>query len=200
LNDCIADPKGRLIAGSTFYNPAGTYDLGQLLSFEKGRPVRVLDEGFHLSNGLGFSKDGRKLYFADSITRIIYVYAYDPESGAVRDRRVFVKLKQTDGLPDGLTVDAEDHVWFAQWYGGRISRYTPEGVPERDIFVPAKQTSSLTFGGPHLREIFVTTAAKSEPMPVMPPEYDAVSGYFGGALFRIDQDVPGRLEYRTDLL
>jgi sugar lactone lactonase YvrE len=171
-----------------------------LLSFEKDRSIRVLDEGFHLANGLGFSSDGRQLYFADSIARTVYVYRYSAESGEVSDRRVFTKLDSSAGLPDGLTVDAEDHVWIAEWYGGRISRYTPEGRLERRIEVPAKQTSSLTFGGRDFRDIYVTSAAKSEPMPVMPPNYDPVSGYFGGALFRIRQDIQGKPEHRTELV
>ena len=65
--------------------------------------------------------------------------------------------------------------------------------------VPAKQSSSLTFGGPDLRDIFVTSAAKSEPMPVMPPGYDPENGYFGGALFHLNAGIQGRLEYRTKL-
>jgi sugar lactone lactonase YvrE len=199
LNDCIADPRGRLIAGSAYYNPEKSYELGKLLSFES-RSIRVLDEGFHLANGLGFSCDGQGLYFADSITRTVYVYRYHSESGEVSDRHVFAKLDSTAGLPDGLTVDAEDHVWIAEWYGGRISRYTPEGRLERQLEVPAKQTSSLTFGGPNLRDIYITSAAKSEAMPVMPPGYDPVSGYFGGALFRIRQNIQGKPEHRTELV
>jgi sugar lactone lactonase YvrE len=119
--------------------------------------------------------------------------------GRVRDRRVFARVDSNSGLPDGLTVDAEGFVWSAEWYGGCISRYDPEGTLERRIPVPAKQSSSLTFGGPDLRDIFVTSAAKSEPMPVMPPGYDPQNGYFGGALFHLNAGIQGRVEYRTKL-
>jgi D-xylonolactonase len=90
-------------------------------------------------------------------------------------------------------------VWSAEWYGSCISRYDPDGKLERRIPVPAKQSSSLTFGGPDLRDIFVTSAAKSEAMPVMPPGYDAVNGYFGGALYRLNVGIQGQLEHRTKL-
>jgi D-xylonolactonase len=199
LNDCIADPHGRLIAGSTFYDPAAAYPLGQLLAIDPAGEIRVLDEGFHLANGLGWSPDDRILYFTDSITRTIYRYDYDVESGSVRNRRVFARVEATAGLPDGLTVDAEGFVWSAEWYGSCITRYDPDGARERRVHLPAKQTSSLAFGGPELRHIFVTSAAKSEPTPVMPPGYDAVNGYFGGALFLVDCDIQGRAEYRARL-
>ncbi len=197
LNDCIADPQGRLLAGSNFYNPAAEYPLGKLFSVQPDGEIWILDEGFHLANGLGFSPDGRTLYFADSVARVIYAYAYDANSGQVQDRRVFVKVDSDGGLPDGLTVDAEGFVWSAEWYGSRISRYDVDGKLERQIPVPAKQTSSLTFGGPDLHDIFVTSAAKSEPMPVMPSGYDPDTGYFGGALFQLNAGIQGRLEYRT---
>jgi sugar lactone lactonase YvrE len=197
LNDCVADPVGRLLTGSTFYSPASEYALGKLYSIETGETIRVLDEGFHLANGLAFSVDGCKLYAADSIARVIYVYEYDSKSGEASKRRVFVKLEKDSGLPDGLTVDSEDCVWSAEWYGSCIRRYDPDGVLERTIQIPAKQCSSLAFGGSELRDLFVTSAATSEPMPEMPPGYDSEAGYFGGALFHLVPGVQGREEYRT---
>jgi sugar lactone lactonase YvrE len=199
LNDCIADPEGRLLAGSCFYSPSTEYPLGKLVCIHPNGEVRILDEGFHLANGLAFSLDRGTLYFADSVARVIYAYAYDSMVGRVRDRRVFVKVDSNSGLPDGLTVDAEGFVWLAEWYGSSISRYDPDGQLERRIPVPAKQSSSLTFGGPDLRDIFVTSAARSEPMPVMPRGYDPDNGYFGGPLFHLNVGIQGRLEYRTRL-
>lgn len=197
LNDCIADPEGRLLAGSCFYDPAGHYPLGKLFCIYPNGFVQILDEGFHLANGLGFSPDARTLYFTDSVARVIYKYDYDPATGRVRNRRPFVQLDNTSGLPDGLTVDSEGFVWSAEWYGSCICRYDPEGRRERKVEIPAKQSSCLAFGGSALRDIFVTSAAKSEPMPVMPQGYDAVSGYFGGGLFHLNLDITGRVDYRT---
>jgi len=108
-----------------------------------------------------------------------------------------MKVNSNAGLPDGLTLDAEGFVWSAEWYGSRISSHASDGTLERQISVPAKQSSSLMFGGPDLRDIFITSAAKSEPMPVMPPGYDPDTGYFGGALFQLNAGIRGRLEYRT---
>lgn len=125
INDCIADPAGRLIAGSCFYDPFHEYELGKLISVETDGGVRILDEGFHLANGLGFSPDNKILYFTDSVARYIFAYDYDTEEGSVHNRRVFVSVPSTEGLPDGLTVDGEGFVWSAQWYGKQVVRYDP---------------------------------------------------------------------------
>lgn len=199
LNDCIADPAGRFLAGSVFYDPSKDYALGNLFRVDTDGTAHVIDEGIHLANGLGFSVDAKTLYLTDSAERTIYAYDYDPRGGSVSNRRVFVKVPATSGLPDGLTVDAEDFVWSAEWYGSRVVRYDPDGKIERTIATPAKQTSSLAFGGPDLTDIFITSAAKSEPMPIMPPDYDPNTGYFGGALYRINLGIRGKAEFVADI-
>jgi len=199
LNDCVADSRGRLLSGSYFYNPSSEYELGKLIRLDTDGKARVLDEGIHLANGLGFSPEGNILYFADSAARLIFAYDYDPESGLVRNRRIFVQVAKTEGLPDGLCVDSEGYVWCAQWYGSLIVRYDPDGKVERRLEFPAKQVSSLTFGGPQLTDIFVTSAAQSEPMPIMPPGYDPQTGPFGGALYHVDVGIPGQPPCAADI-
>ena len=199
MNDCIADPAGRLLAGSYFYDPSKDYPLGKLIRVDTDGTAHVIDESIHLANGLGFSVDAKTLYFTDSAARMIYAYDYDAASGTARNRRVFVKVPATSGLPDGLTVDAEDFVWSAEWYGSRVVRYDPDGKIERTIATPAKQTSSLAFGGPDMTDIFITSAAKSEPMPIMPPGYDPNAGNFGGALYHINLGIRGKAEFVADI-
>ncbi len=199
MNDCVADSRGRLFAGSYFYNPVGDYELGKLIRVDTNGKASILDEGFHLSNGLGFSPDETVLYFADSVARRIYAYDYDGRAGLVRNRRLLVQVPGDEGLPDGLAVDAEGFIWSAQWYAGCVVRYGPDGKMERRVSMPAKQTSSLAFGGPELTDIFVTSAAQSEPMPVMPPGYDPKSGNFGGALYHFNAGIAGQRQHAANI-
>ena len=199
VNDSIADCAGRFLVGSCFYDPNKEYPLGKLISMDRSGTCTILDEGIHLANGLGFSPDNRTLYFADSAGRVIYSYDYDLVDGTATNRRVFVKVPATEGLPDGLAVDAEGFVWSAQWYGSCVVRYDPDGKLERKIETPAKQTSSLAFGGPDLTDIFITSAARSEPMPVMPPGYDPDSGNFGGPLYHVNLGIRGKPEFRCHI-
>jgi D-xylonolactonase len=194
LNDCIADSRGRMFAGSCFYDPQARYALGNLIRVDVDGTAHVVDEGFHLANGLGFSPDDHTLYFTDTATRTIYAYDYDAATGGVKNRRVFVTVPSTEGLPDGMTVDSEGFVWSAQWYGSCVVRYDPDGELERRILTPAKQTSCVTFGGADLTELYITSAAKSELMPIAPPVYDAEHGFFGGPLYRVRLDIAGRMQ------
>lgn len=197
MNDCVADPAGRLFAGTWFYDPSTEYPLGHLVRVDTDGRAAIVDEGIHLANGLGFSPNFDTLYFSDSAARRIYAYDYDAGPGLVKNRRVFVQVPGDEGIPDGLTVDADGYVWSAQWYGSCVVRYDPDGVVERRIATPAKQTSSLTFGGADLTDIFITSAGNSEAMPIMPPGYDPANGYFGGRLYHTNLSIAGKPEFRT---
>jgi D-xylonolactonase len=199
MNDCIADPQGRLFAGSFYYDPSCSYPLGHLMRVDPDHSIHIVDEGIHLGNGLGFSPDEKTLYFTDTVARKIYSYDYEAKTGELKNRRICVGVPGEEGIPDGLTVDAEGYVWSAQWYGGCIVRYDPEGKEERRIQIPAKQVSSLAFGGESLTDLFITSAGKSEPMPVMPPGYDPAQGPMGGQLFRIHLNIQGKAEYKAKL-
>lgn len=147
---------------------------------------------------MGFSPDLKTFYSTDSALRLIYAYDYDVQSGKLCNRRVFVKVPNEEGIPDGLTVDAAGFIWSAQWYGSSVVRYDPEGKLERRINTPAKQTSSLMFGGPDLTDIFITSAGRPDRSPLMPPDFDPDSGYMGGQLYRINLGIKGKPEFKTD--
>lgn len=201
-NDATADAKGRFLFGTTFYGPGctdGNYTSGKLFKVEKDCSISVLDEGICLSNGLGFSPDNKILYYTDTVPRIIYAYDYNLDKGTVLNRRIFVKIPDDEGIPDGMTVDAEGYVWSAQWYGGCIVRYDPDGKVERRVNTPAKQTSSIVFGGKDLTDIYVTTAAKSVTLHVAPKGYDFDAPDVGGPVYRYNFGIKGIAEYQADI-
>jgi D-xylonolactonase len=199
MNDAAADPVGRFLAGSSFYEPAGDYKLGCLFRVDIDGRLTVLDDGIHLANGIGFSPDAKEVYLTDSAARIIYRYDYDVRTGDVRNRSVLVRVPLDEGVPDGLAVDAEGFLWSAQWYGGCVVRYDPEGKVERKVLTPAKQTSSVAFGGPDLDELFITSAAQHFPSPLVPPNYDPDSGCIGGPLYRLRVGIRGKPQFKTRL-
>ena len=198
LNDCIVDPQGRIFSGSCFYDAAkDSYARGYLFRIDADGAGHVVDEGISLANGLGFSPDSSTLYFADSAERVIFAYDYRPLDGSLRNRRRFVSVPSHEGLPDGLTVDAEGFIWCAQWFGGCIVRYDPDGKEQQRISVPAAQSSSVAFGGPDLSDIFVTSAALDDSLPLAPPGYFPTAQRTGGALYRLNLGIQGRLEYKA---
>jgi D-xylonolactonase len=197
LNDCIADPEGRVYSGSYHHNPNGPSAPSFLFCIDTDGSVHVADEGIRFSNGLAFSPDGTTLYFSDTTARCIYAYEWHRETGKLTNRRVFVRLPREEGFPDGLTVDAEGFIWCAHWFGACITRYDPDGKRERRVTLPASQTSSLAFGGPDLDLIFVTSAALNNMLDFAPPGYDPSKVFVGGRLYELKSEIQGRKEHHS---
>lgn len=197
LNDCAADAEGRVYSGSYHLDEHGQSSPSFLFRIDTDGSVHVVDEGICFGNGLAFSPDGSALYFTDLAARCVYVYDWTRSDGSLRNRRTFLRLDRSEGLPDGLCVDAEGFLWCAHWFGGCVTRYDPEGRRAGRIDFPATQTSSLTFGGPDLDEMFVTTAAMSNCLMLAPEGYDPSRTFVGGPLYRVRPGVRGQLKNRS---
>ncbi|MCU0771616.1 MAG: SMP-30/gluconolactonase/LRE family protein [Verrucomicrobia bacterium] len=190
FNDITVDARGNVYGGTFYWGADGMEKRGKLYLIRPDAAVEVLDEGILLSNGLGFSPDGGRLYFTDTMDRKIYAYDVDAASGILKNRRVFVDVPRGEGLPDGLTVDAKGFVWSAQWYAGEVVRYDPDGKVERRLRVPVQQVSSVMFGGKDLADLYITSAGEYWPSEDQPPAFDP-SGPMGGALYRTRPGVIG---------
>ena len=157
LNDAKVDAKGRLWTG-TMHMPfkeksAALYRIDADLS------VHQMDAPYICTNGPAFSRDGKRMYHNETSERLVYVFDVAAD-GSLSGKRIFTRFAEDAGLPDGLTVDADDGIWVAHYGGSRISRYTPDGKLDFDIRVPAKQVTSMTFAGANLDRLLVTTAAQ----------------------------------------
>jgi len=199
FNDVIAAPDGSAYAGTYFPE-----EKGRLYRVGPDGALSILEEGIGCSNGMGFSPDLKTMYFTDAMAREIYAYDLDAETGALSNRRLFVRVSGEDGVPDGMTVDAEGFVWSANWFGGCIIRFDPDGREERRVSTPAKQTSSVMFGGRDLDELYFTTAAFDCPpgSDLDPIGYDwdeYAKSYRGGGLFRIrGLGIQGKPEFKSN--
>jgi len=194
FNDILAGSHGRLYAGTMYWGDDDVMQQpGKLYVIHSGE-VEVVADGLELSNGLGLSPDLKTLYYADSTARVIYAFDVDERSGRVSRQRTFVKVPDEEGLPDGLTVDADGFIWCAQWYGSQVVRYDPDGNVERRIPMPVKQVASVAFGGTQLDELFITTAGEEWRSRFSPPGYDYTNPNVGGAVYRVRPGVRGKKE------
>jgi D-xylono/L-arabinono-1,4-lactonase len=182
FNDVIADPEGRVYCGTmpTENRP------GRLFRLDTDGSLTTVVEGLGVSNGLGFTPDLSMMYHTDTTKREINVYYYDRVSGEIGGERLFVRVPDGEGGPDGMTVDTEGYVWSARWDGSALFRYAPDGTLERSFDFPAKKVSSVTFAGPDYRDVYVTTAGGQN----KPDE-----GEGAGGLFRIRPGFQGRPEF-----
>jgi sugar lactone lactonase YvrE len=157
FNDAGVDPAGRVWVGSMHTDESEP--LGELCRLDAAGVLTTVVKGVTVSNGLGWSPDGSRMYYADSPTRRVDVFDYDSATGEAFNRRVFADLSAFDGVPDGLTVDADGCVWVAVWGGGVLRRLAPDGTQDAVLQVPVSQPTSCAFGGPGMTDLYVTTAS-----------------------------------------
>jgi D-xylono/L-arabinono-1,4-lactonase len=184
FNDVIADSKGRVFCGTM----SDGDHKGCLYRLDLDGSLTAVVKDVGCSNGLAFSNDGRRLFYTDSFARTIYVFDYDSESGSLGPQQVFLTSNEESGIPDGLTIDTEDHLWSAQWDGACILRYSPSGRKVARIAVPAAKVASLTFAGDNLDTLFITTAGGN---------VRSLDGEYAGSLFLMEPGVRGVPEFRS---
>jgi sugar lactone lactonase YvrE len=156
FNDGKCDPRGRLIVGTMHRD--GKTGAGALYQFSGGGLQRML-VGVTVSNGMDWSPDGTRFYYADSPTGRVDVFDYDPETGAIANRRPLITLAPEHGVPDGLCCDRQGNLWLALWEGGAVECFDGStGNSLERIELPVKKVTSCCFGGGNLEELYITTA------------------------------------------
>ncbi|WP_136707972.1 SMP-30/gluconolactonase/LRE family protein [Agromyces sp. H66] len=159
MNDAACDPQGRFWAGTLAddHHEGG----GALYRLDRSGAVEVVLRNLTISNGLGWSPDGRTMYLVDSGPRVVRAFAFDGAEGTVSDGRVLVSVPEEVGSPDGMTIDASGGLWVAIYGGGRVHHYAPDGELRQVLSVPAAQSTCCAFAGPGLRRLYVTTATEN---------------------------------------
>lgn len=169
FNDGKADPWGRFWVG-TIFEPRKPPNAA-LYCFAFGELTREAD-GVTVSNGLGWSPDGRTMYWSDTTSHTIFALDFDIGTGELSRRRVFARFAQRvpeqpldayGGRPDGAAVDAEGGVWVSMFEGGRLVRLDPDGRIEREVVLPVRCPTMPCFGGPDLKTLYVTTSRHNRP-------------------------------------
>ncbi len=180
LNDGKCDRQGRFWVGTIdFDNPTAC-----LYRYDPDGKLHVMEKNIYISNGLAWSLDNKFFYYTDSVPRNIFRYDFDARSGEISNQRVFATNAEDEGIPDGLTIDSEGHLWSARYDGGFITRYAPDGTIAQRVTLPVQRPTSCMFGGKNLDVLFVTSSSRllKEPKALPLPN---------GGLYAIDVGVRG---------
>jgi sugar lactone lactonase YvrE len=184
FNDGKVSPDGRFFAG-TMDEEQLARPVAELYRLDPdGRMTTVVD-GLIVSNGLAWSADGRTMFHSDSKAQVVWTYDYDPDSGAVGDRRVLARPTEEQGRPDGAAADEKGYYWSAGISAGVLNRWGPDGALDRSIPLPCSNPTAPCFGGPDLRTIFVTSLRHDLPADVLADKP------LSGGIFAVRADVPG---------
>jgi sugar lactone lactonase YvrE len=189
FNDGRVDPAGRFWVG-TIYEPRD-HPRAEMYVFDQGELRLAWSGGMTNSNGLAWSPDGKTMYHADTTSHRIDCYDYDAASGTVANRRNLVTFEADKtsgtygGRPDGAAVDSEGNYWVCMYEGGRILKLSPTGELLQQIDLPLRCPTCLTFGGPDLRTLYVTSATNGRSNAEL-EQYPA-----SGKVLAFTVDVPG---------
>ncbi len=183
FNDGKVDAQGRYYSGSMDESEKDA--SGVLYRLDPDLSLHKLDDNYIITNGPAFSPDGKVMYHNDTTKRVIYAYDVK-DDGSLDNRRIFVTFDhESEGFPDGLTVDAEGNIWQAAFAGYRITRYSPEGEVIDVWEMPVKNITSCTFGGKDLDTLYFTTAR------LFLSEEDIMERPLSGSLFSFKPGVKG---------
>ncbi len=186
-----ADSRGRVLCSVL----SDSRHTGRLLRLDTDGRLETVADGFGIPAAMAFDETGARLYFNDahSTHLLTWRYDYDPETGAIGDRRPFYRVLDEDsdasGAPMGLALDAEDNLWIARWGGSRLVRHAPDGVLTATESLPVRKPFGIAFGGDDLADIYVTTAGGHR---------RSIEGLHAGDLARMRiNGVRGRLPFRS---
>ncbi len=183
FNDAKADPAGRLYAGTL--ELACKEPLAALYRIDPGLKATVLLEPVTISNGLAWDATGNAMYYTDTPTQRITRFDWDPETGDIRNPTTVIRFDETQGSPDGMTIDRKGNLYTAMWGGAAVLVIDPTaGAILETIAVDAPHVTSCTFGGPDLATLFITTARAGltrEQLEAHPQSGDVFAAKLSGA-------------------
>lgn len=132
INDVIASPDGSIFLGvlmDYFFDKEKQNGLpGSMWKFcRDGSLIQLEKNAGNIPNGMAFSPDLSKFYFAVTDHRCIYEYKYP----AMTEKRTI----SLGYCPDGITVDRHGRIWVADC-GKHICCHTPDGTLLKKYYFP----------------------------------------------------------------
>lgn len=162
FNEGICDHTGRFWVGVMFdpIDPARSPGRGYLHSFTLEDGLRRENDTAELHNGMAISRDGTQFFVSHSNEKVILVFDFDAAAGTLGSCKEFARIQGDIGIPDGAAIDADGCYWCAIHGGGRLRRYTPTGMVDREILLPVSKPTMCAFGGENLETLYVTSASE----------------------------------------
>src|SRR5690606_34334741 len=184
FNDGKCDPKGRLWAGTMNFD--GNSKTGSLYQIDSVGTVTMRLDSVMISNGIVWTKDHTTMYYIDTPLSTVFAFDYDNESGNISNKRAAIKVHDSIGFPDGMTIDEHDNLWIGLWNGNAVGHFNPTtGKLIEKIPVPAHNVTACAFGGKNLDTLYITTASVD-----MSPE-EAEKYPQAGSIFKYAPGVKG---------
>ena len=162
-NDAKVAPDGHLFLGTMPYDWAPNPKACGLYRLDKsGKKLTRVIDGIWLSNGLAWSKDGKTMFYIDTLAKSIDSFDYN--DGELTNRKVrWSVTEDSQGLPDGMCIDAEDGLWVAFWNGSCLRRFDKDFNITDTLEMPVPMVTSAAFAGPNFESLIITSAHDGAP-------------------------------------
>lgn len=184
FNDGFCGPDGHPWVGSAALD--GSRETASLYRADATGALQLALPDVTLSNGLGWSPDGTRFYYVDSLAHNLSVFDYDAASHEISNRRILREFPQDGSVPDGLSIDADGHIWLAIWGGSAVLRIDAQtGELLNRVDLPVTQVTSCCFGGPNNQTLYITSARAgldNEALESQP---------LAGSIFRVEAQIAG---------
>jgi sugar lactone lactonase YvrE len=184
FNDGKVSPDGRFWAG-TMDEEQLSRPIAALYRLDPDHSLHRVVDDLIVSNGLGWTADGRTMFHSDSKGQVVWAYDYDTATGTPSNRRVVARPTEEVGRPDGAAIDEQGYYWSAGISAGVLNRWSPEGRLDRSIPLPCSNPTAPCFGGADLKTIYVTSLRHDLPADVL------AAKPLSGGIFAVEVDVPG---------
>ena len=175
-NDAKADHFGRLWFGASVADD--DHEAEGNLYLLRGNDIECMVPETKISNGMAWSGDRKSFFFSDSLKHAVFKYDFNDVDGTISGKKILFEV--SNGISDGLTIDADDNLWVAFWGGHRIEKRSGEtGEKLAEIIVAAENVTSCCFSGENMNTLFITTSG------------DGKKGEHDGCLFKCEVDAVG---------
>lgn len=156
VNDGKCSPDGRFFAGTiSLVKKEGDAALYRL---DPDHTIHKVYEGVTNSNGIVWTADGGTMFYIDTPRLAVLAFDYDATTGSLSGERIaFSTAERVPGVPDGMAIDSEGHLWIAFCHGGCVVCFDQDGAELRRIEFPCREVTAPAFGGAELGDLYVTT-------------------------------------------
>lgn len=165
LNDGKVGPDGAFWVGS-MDGRAARQPISRLYRITATGAEVALDGGIQISNGLGWSADGRQMFHSDSRGPWVNRHDFNPASGHLSQPVRIRDLDESSGRPDGGACDIAGSYWSAGVSAGRLNRFAPDGALLEVVPFPVPAPTMPCFCGPGLRQMAVTSHRQGNEHPL----------------------------------
>ncbi len=154
-NEIVVDGRGNAYVNNIGFDfPGGAFAPGIVTLVTPDGAVRQVADGVAFPNGMVVTPDNSTLIVAESYGKCLTAFTIAPD-GSLSNRRVWADLG--DSYPDGICLDAEGAVWYADVPNKRCVRVREGGEVLQTIDLD-RGCFACMLGGVEGRTLFMVAA------------------------------------------